>query len=300
MLSDIDRLLASIEKQSVKDLEVLLVSQIDLPVAVDYNFRLKVLPQQSNGGASAARNYGAKLASSRLFGFLDDDVVLDESWCELAISSFDIPSVGAVSGEASVDLSKYRLDYIPRSLLWVVGGSYWVRASPKSVKAAAGMNFCVRADAFFKAGGFDERLGPFGDRPESKAWTRIGGEESDLAIRIGRCGSEILFNPQMIVVHRLRRESVSLHSLAKRSLHVGRNRAYIHRKYGKYGAANDLSTLRDMLGTSVAIIARLPLHPVSSWKALSFEVFIVAWFVLGYFTSFRSNFGGPGAPTRSS
>lgn len=293
---DLQSLLGSVANQTMRNLEVLVVSEGDRAFNIGDAPQVRILPLSGKRGASAARNHGARFSSAEILAFLDDDVVLDAKWCESAVSSFSDRSIGGVSGRALVPLDKYGLDYIPRELMWVVGGCYWNSNTIKAVSSAAGMNFCVRKEAFIRVGGYDESLGPSGDRPEAYSWLRLGAEEDDLALKIqGVCGKKLLFNPEMLVTHRLRLESVSSRGLVKRSLHVGHNRAYIHAKYPENGTLSDISTLRRLVATTAHTALSLPRHPLISWKKLSFTGTVVIGLGTGYaigFLRFKLTFRG--------
>jgi cellulose synthase/poly-beta-1,6-N-acetylglucosamine synthase-like glycosyltransferase len=187
---NLTRLLASVYEQNFPSVEVLILSEDASKwnsLCDDENgseVRIKRLLVPQGTGASAARNLGAANASGNILAFLDDDVILGKQWCERCVTVLTDSSVGAVTGRVLVRLEEYGLDFVPESLKWVVGGTYWGSKVPISVFSAAGMNFCIKKEVFLKAGGYDENLGPRGDRPEKARWHRLGAEESDLAIRI--------------------------------------------------------------------------------------------------------------------
>jgi glycosyltransferase involved in cell wall biosynthesis len=293
--SDLESLFRSLSVQSWKDFEVLVVgSKSQLPVKNGIQYTS--IPTDERVGATAARNLAASESNGRVLGFVDDDVILDSRWCEHAVRTFRNPSIGGASGMSLVDLAKYNAEYIPRSLLWVVGGCYWNAARPTPVFSAAGMNFCVRKDVFFSSGMFDESLGPRGQRPEqSQSWKLVGAEESDLALRIIRNrGMTVVFNPLMQVRHRLRREAIMPLGIAKRSVWVGHNRAYIHSQYGTVSETLDQSVLRDTLLDIMGAIGGIISSPLRTWKSLSITMLIVGAFGLGYSAGkFRFAHRGP-------
>ena len=289
---DLQLLLESIANQTLTNLEVLIVADGNCPLWARDISMVNVLPSSGRRGASAARNHAARFSRAEILGFLDDDVVLDSRWCEYAVATFRDESVGGVSGKARVPLGQYGLNYVPRELMWVMGGSYWDGDGMRVVPSVAGMNFCVRKSVFDESGGYDESLGPAGDRPEAQRWHRLGAEEDDLAQKIQRnCRKKILFNPKMSVIHKLRPETVSPGGLAKRSLHVGHNRAYIHARYPGTGMSSDRLALQSLVTTTILTTLSLSRHPLTAWERLSFTAFVVANLVLGYlvgFVRFRS------------
>ena len=274
-------LLNSLESQTYRGIEIIIVPTETLTISS--NLPARVLAPPSEQGASIARNIGAQSARGRLLAFLDSDVSLERNWCQQAVSSFADPSVGAVSGQAIVSLSKFGLEYIPSEIRWVVGGTYWPHKSVTEVAGGAGMNFVVLRHVFEEVCGYNPRLGPIGDRPELSAWRRIGAEESELALRIALLGYKVLYNPKMVVTHNLDARSVTVRGLARRAMHVGHNRAVL-RKFGRcnrIGFDESLVASR-LFFTLLKSAAAFPKSPIPSWKALSLSAFVLSCFGLGF------------------
>lgn len=290
---DLGKLVSSIASQTYEDIEAIVVSDTDYTSQDFTQPWLRFVSSKSIRGASAARNHGAKLAKGEILGFLDDDVVLDPCWCEEAVNSFEDERVGAVSGESLVPVESYGLDCIPKSLMWVVGGSYWNSSKPIAVRGGAGMNFAVKKEVFDRVGGYNQRFGPRGDRPEVNHWDRLGAEETDLALRISReCSKIVLFNPYMKVSHKLRRESASIVGIVKRAMHVGRNRAYIRSTYGDAGFESDYFALTGLCCELTDTLTKFSVDPLLAWKRFSFSAIVLLGICLGYSSSilaFRSH-----------
>lgn len=282
-LNDLLELLESVERQSCSKVEVLIVCEdVSLVEKVGNLAKVFVVPAK---GSSYARNYGARCSSGDVLGFADDDVILDEQWCEKVIETFADPSVGAVSGRAYVGVKGMNLDWVPSSLMWILGGSYWDYSEPKDVYTATGMNFCIRKDLFFTAGCYDESLGPKGDRPERGNWRRVGAEESDLALRIlAKTGCRVLYNPEIKVVHRLRAESLQPKGLIRRALHVGHNRAYIDNKFSyKMRRRSDHFVMVNTATTLLKSMVSKSAGPIFLWKRFSFAAVVALSVMVGYF-----------------
>jgi hypothetical protein len=145
------------------------------------------------------------------------------------------------------------------------------------------MNFCIKEKAFLKAGGYDENLGPKGDRPETAHWHRLGAEESDLAIRIWlRAKSKVVYDPGMVFLHKLRPESIFLSGLIRRAKYVGHNRAYIHRTYPITGALNDWRIVKALVKELALVVKKFLRNPVRVWKSLSFTIVVASAFSVGF------------------
>lgn len=159
-----------------------------------------------DGGASHARNSGARAASTPVVAFLDDDVEVDPHWLEGVLRGFGRePGVSGVTGlilpasledagqvrmqqfggfdkggrPALFDLDRHAHDHPLYPYLPGIYGS--------------GANMALRREVFTRLGGFDERLGP-GTR------TR-GGEDIDLLLRAVLAGELLAYEPQSLVHH---------------------------------------------------------------------------------------------------
>ncbi len=280
--ADITKLIESILSQNYQNNEILMVPDNE-NTARFFRDLVHVLPPPNDQVASSARNYAANMASGDILAFIDDDIILDKNWCRMIVEAFGDPTVGAVTGKACVD--RKGLDWIPVELRWVIGASYWNYESITDVYGAAGMNFCVLRDIFFSVNGYDRKLGPRGDRPENSSWRRLGAEESDLALRIIIIAKRrVVYNPNAIVVHKLRDSSISITGLLKRSLHVGHNRAYINCKFSDELRNNsDVMVIRNISKQIPTYINSFFVDPINTWKRLSFSVIVTAAVVIGFF-----------------
>jgi len=288
-LIDLVKLLDSVFKQNFSCVEVLILSEdtskwsslLDNELRSDVVVRLLQVP--AGTGASAARNRGAVTATGNVLAFLDDDVILCKRWCERCVTALSDSSVGAVTGRVLVRLEEYGLDFVPESLKWVVGGTYWDSKVPISVFSAAGMNFCIKKEVYLKAGGYDENLGPRGDRPEKARWHRLGAEESDLAIRIWlRTGLKVVYDPNVIVEHKLRRDSLLPAALIRRAMHVGHNRAYIHAVYPQTGSLNDIQIFQRLMNELYDTFRLSFRKPLYAWKKFAFTFTVLSALGHGY------------------
>ena len=277
-LDDLHSLLDSISLQSFTNIEIIVVSGGVVNLGSP-SPKVKLLKMSSELGASAARNFAAATATGDILGFLDDDIILDSGWCRAAINAFKNPLVGAVSGKTLVDLKPIKLEYLPKELMWVVGGSYWTPLQTTQVFGGTGMNFCVRRNLFSKVGGYDVKLGPRNERPEFSLWKRLGAEESELALRIlFTTGRRILYEPSMIAWHRQHWTKETPLRLFKRSLHVGHNRAYIGWRFRNRKAmtSDNLVAADLMLGLFTGV------NLTEGWKRFSVAATVVAGVLLGY------------------
>ena len=288
-ISDLKRLLSSISIQTCASHETLIVpDSLSTALRIKKNLEsgdttpTRVLVPPKKLGASAGRNFAAAQSSGQLLAFLDGDVVLDPNWIEEGVKALNDSRIGGVSGMSLVNLGHFGMAYVPRVLQWIVGGCYWDSDKLIPTTGAAGMNFCVKSDVFKRVGGYDESLGPSGERPELGNWLRLGAEESDLALRISSLPQlKVIFNPNMVVEHKLRRETVLPLGLAKRALHVGHNRAFILSRYPTNGKQSDLAVAKGLLVGALRL-RKSALRPGIVWKKASFATYVVFFVGVGY------------------
>ncbi|MFC1481295.1 glycosyltransferase family 2 protein [Candidatus Neomarinimicrobiota bacterium] len=192
--------LGSLERQSVEGFNVLVVDQSDqLPellkqlTSTKYNYRYHHLERKN---LPNARNAGAKIATTELLVFIDDDVVLDEQFIESYINEFnrvgtDYWMIGGRIWEADSNIF--------RQTDRIVGGT--VTCYGKTLKNfdtdkfgecdfAAGGNFGIYRERYQQLGGFDSSL------LHSSLL-----EDADFSYRLRKAGGKIFFSPHPSLEH---------------------------------------------------------------------------------------------------
>ncbi len=192
--------LASLEQQSVRGFEVLVVDQSDqIPeplqrfTGTNYNYRYHHIDRKN---LPNARNTGANIATTELLVFIDDDVALDELFIESYLAEFnragtDYWMIGGRIWEADSNIF--------RQTDRIVGGT--VTFYGKTVKNfdtdqggdcdfAAGGNFGIYRARYHQVGGFDGRL-------ERSSLL----EDADFSYRLRAAGGKILFSPLPTLEH---------------------------------------------------------------------------------------------------
>jgi len=225
-LVDIQRCLASLEKQTIQPAEVLLVLD---PNEELVNFYLKKVPKSvkvvvSRGfGLSHARNTGVKEASGKIVAFIDDDALADPRWLENSLTNFESEQVVGVGGFISANWESTRPLWLPEELDWIVGCSYKGLPTKRAeIRNPIGCNMSFRKEVFDKVGYFRTDLGRFGNM-------LLCNEETEFGYRTRKAmpKAKIIYEPSAIVYHRVPKKRGSLGYVWKRSFYEGISKAII-------------------------------------------------------------------------
>jgi len=169
-------------------------------VATDFPAAIRAI-KVVKPGKSAAINAAAKVASGDVLAFLDDDVVVDQTWLTAAHNFYRDGKFAA--GQGSIRLQAPERDdpeIIKLVQRYRTIPSLEHNSNVKPLHSLNGANFFVSRNAFERVGGFDERLGPGASGTS---------EDVDFARRLTRAGIAIGYAPGAIVYHRVDRHRLT-------------------------------------------------------------------------------------------
>jgi glycosyltransferase involved in cell wall biosynthesis len=225
-LADIQRCLASLEKQTIQPAEILLVLDPNDELIEFYRQRVpesvKILVSCSMG-LSHARNTGVKEASGKIVAFIDDDALADPCWLENSLVNFESEQVIGVGGFISADWENTRSLWLPEELDWIVGCSYRGLPTKRAeIRNPIGCNMSFRKEVFEQVGYFRTDLGRFGNM-------LLCNEETEFGYRALRAlpKAKIIYEPSAIVYHRIPKKRESLGYVWTRSFYEGISKAII-------------------------------------------------------------------------
>ncbi|MDI3475593.1 MAG: glucosyl-dolichyl phosphate glucuronosyltransferase [Thermococcaceae archaeon] len=189
-----------------------------------YNVRLVFNP--FNNGLSYSRNLGIKYAKGEIVAYLDDDVIVSPNWAKEIFRTFrKYENVGAVAGHIIPLWMDKSIEWFPEELYWMISCSYILTPKKeREVDRGFGANMAFRRELLLELGGFREDLGLSGEK-----W--VGGEDTDMFLRVKERSYKVIFNPKALVYHKIYPHRIKMRTLIKRALGGGRSIAKLKKNY---------------------------------------------------------------------
>lgn len=238
----LDRLLDSLERQTHRDLRVLVVDQnaddrLDPVLAGHPSLRLERL--RSPRGLSRARNAALPHLAAHVVGFPDDDCAYPDDLLERVAQLLGAdPALDGVTGRAGGADGSFSPSWPGRP----------ARLGPETVwNRANSHTMFLRRELLERTGGFDESLGLGAGTP----WH--SGEEIELLVRALRGGARVEYDPSLVVLHPVR--SASGDALVRLGARDGASVGYVLAKH-RFPARTLARMLVRPLGGAALALAR--------------------------------------------
>ncbi len=188
---------------------------------------LRVVFNPSNNGLSYDRNVGIASSTGDIVAFIDDDAYPVPGWVEEIARTFaEDGRCGAVVGDVEPVWENDGMKWFPRELYWMLSCSYTMTPGDKrEVRRGFGVNMSFKRDLLARAGLFNVLLGV-----SEKRW--IGGEDTDMFLKLQDLKSRVMFNPKARVYHRIDAMRVTVKSVVQRSYNGGYSVAMLRKVRG--------------------------------------------------------------------
>lgn len=175
-------------------------------------------------GLLSGRHRGAAEAKGGILSFLDDDVLLAESWVDALQDAFADPTVALVGGPSrpgyEVEPPKWLKDF-----WWQSDEDRWCgflslidqgpSVKPISPMSVWGLNFSIRKTVFQTCGGFHPDCIP-------KTLQRYQGDgEAGLSLKVSERGLRALYHPGVAVTHVIPASRLTPEGLKQRNFYQG-------------------------------------------------------------------------------
>lgn len=235
-LRDICELLDSIKAQTYSHTETIFIVERsrelykdikDYGKAIRLRNLLTILSKDriTLGGA---RNLGARRARGEIVAFVDDDVNLSPNWAAEMVGSYKDKDVIGATGAALPLWMDKELDWLPREFYWLISCTEWVGWDKVTeARSLWGGNMSLRKEAF-KEGNFLKSMG----------YHAPIAEDLEFSLRLrAKTGKRLVFNPKVVVRHKVHGYRVGFRFVAARAHHIGVSRRLLKSTYlGRYAS----------------------------------------------------------------
>ena len=235
----VKQLLISLQNQTFGDFKVLLIVNHDRKYFnrlvneigdwKELTFEVNVVFNPDNLGIAHDRNIALKNANTPLIAFTDDDAFPHKDWLRMINDTFETyNSAGAVTGPILANWSPDSIgskSWFPKELYWIIGCNHREYQSVQEVRNGFASNLALDREISLSCGGFDETFG-------YNQKYRMAGEEPELSMKLKKMNKLTLWNPQVIVYHRVTASRLKLKDILIRSYVEGRTKVYLERAFG--------------------------------------------------------------------
>ena len=223
----LEECLASILKQSYSPVEVFVVdngSKDDSFEILERFSTITVIRNRTNRGFGPANNQALAQAKGELIAFVNNDAVLEPSWLENMVRSFDVSETGMCAGKTLSYFDHEVIDNTGHLLYWdgVNRGRGRMQKdlgqydAVRSALFPSGAACMFRAETLREIGFFDEDFYLYGD-------------DTEIGLRARLAGWECSFAPDAVAYHRYSGSTEQYDPM--KFYFVERNRFWVALKY---------------------------------------------------------------------
>jgi glycosyltransferase involved in cell wall biosynthesis len=299
-LRDIFELLDSIKAQAYPNIETIFVAERseELYERVKTYAEEKAIPNvkmvfnDGDPGASAARNLGIKKAGGEIIAFVDDDALLFPDWAQEMVQTYQDDSIIGVAGSALPLWEAESMSWFPEEFYWVASCTAFTGWDKlRDTRNAWTTNSSFRREAFDLGEFFLTETGP----GKGRQW-RGFAEDEELTFRIRRrTGRRVVYNPRVKVWHKVYKHRLTLRFIANNAYWIGLTRPTLKRLYPKDDASGSALDMERQLLKRIFtrlfpdILKNFFSHPVIAWRKVEVTITALSFVALGYFVGFLSS-----------
>jgi cellulose synthase/poly-beta-1,6-N-acetylglucosamine synthase-like glycosyltransferase len=203
---------------------------------------------QSQRGAAAARNLGAKQAQGDIFLFTDADCVAESNWVEAMTAPFADREVIGVCGVVRT----CQTGLVPRFIQLEYDYRYRSIAKHTRIDFINTGTAGYREHVFMDIGGFREHL--------------LGAEDAELSFRLASQGHKMVFVPEAIVYH-MHPESIL--EYARRKVHYSYWRMMVYQRYPRKVVADSRTPQTQKLQVGLLFLLAIAMIGSIFWRGLA-------------------------------
>jgi glucosyl-dolichyl phosphate glucuronosyltransferase len=278
------QLLNSFKRQTFMDFNVLLIVNTnhkyfkklrDAIKSKDYPFEIQIIFNPVDHGIAFARNLALKNTDSQFIAYTDDDVIPHYNWLKIIDTTFSTSrelnlNIGAVTGPIIANWWGFSVQnswsWFPKELYWVIGCTVKDFPKMRTVRNGFASNLALDCKAATCCGGFNEIFG-------YKPTYRMAGEEPELCLKLKKAGKFTVWNPELIVNHRITPNRMRLHNIIIRSYIEGRTKAHLKKVVGHEAI--------EVEANHMLLVIKALLNP-GSFKAKAYLVSSTSAVAIGY------------------
>lgn len=243
---EVVRLLDSLDRQSVKSLEVIIVDQNDDETLTaklakkKWEFSVRHLRTPGQRGACRGRNVGWRQARGSIIVFADDDCWYPPWTFDKCQKIFDATGADVVAGRAAANDGRSINGRFENAARWIDRSNVWTTS-------IEWMIFFHR-DVLRSVEGFDEGIGIGAPTP----WQSAEGQ--DALLRMLAAGYRCYFDPELYGFHAEILVGSPDASVRAKALAYGRGMGFVLQKHGYGWVATSRWILRPLAGVLVSAL----------------------------------------------
>lgn len=171
---------------------------------------------EAEPGLCLARNRGRKVARGQILAYIDDDVLIGDSWIKMICDHFHAGISDCLAGKVEIASEKKMPDWLSADLHWILGKT--LMGDDKKFICyplhPQGNNFAMKRDVFDLVGGFDPRFTLYGD-------------ETDFFRRASSHNITVYYDPSIVVIQTIPERRLTQIELGRKAYKWGRGAAMV-------------------------------------------------------------------------